>query len=457
MPAATWPWAAEMAQPRQNKPSPALSGLAPGVPTRVLAARVLAQVIGRGRSLKAELATALPSLDDSRDRALLEALCFAVLRRRTAYDAALAQWMQRPLGVREDELRALLLVGFAQLDALELPAHAALSATVDAARALGKERQAGMVNALLRRAQRDGIPPLPAREAFPQWMAEQIEQDWPEQADDIFTASLQPAPLWLRVNRQHGSREAMLEQLEAAGIAAEASELGGDAIRLPVPVAVSALPGFADGALSVQDLSAQQVADALAVPKGARVLDACAAPGGKSAHLLERDPSLRLLALDIDARRLKRISETFARTGVGEHAQVRAADATDPASWWDGQPFDVILLDAPCSATGIIRRQPDVLLHRRATDIPALVALQARLLDACFGMLAPGGTLLYATCSILRDENQFQIEAFLQRTRGAGFLPLGDAYGHDSWAGRQRLPGEHGADGFFYARLLKKG
>jgi 16S rRNA (cytosine967-C5)-methyltransferase len=446
-----------MAQPRQNKPSPALSGLAPGVPTRVLAARVLAQVIGRGRSLKAELATALPSLDDGRDRALLEALCFAVLRRRTAYDAALAAWMQRPLGVREDELRALLLVGFAQLDALELPAHAALSATVDAARALGKERQAGMVNALLRRAQRDGIPPLPAREAFPQWMAEQIEQDWPEQADDIFTASLQPAPLWLRVNRQHGSREAMLERLEAAGIAAEASELGSDAIRLPVPMAVSALPGFADGALSVQDLSAQQVADALAVPKGARVLDACAAPGGKSAHLLERDPSLRLLALDIDARRLKRISETFARTGVGEHAQVRAADATDPASWWDGQPFDVILLDAPCSATGIIRRQPDVLLHRRATDIPALVALQARLLDACFGMLAPGGTLLYATCSILRDENQFQIEAFLQRTRGAGFLPLGDAYGHDSWAGRQRLPGEHGADGFFYARLLKKG
>lgn len=446
-----------MAQPRQNKPSPALSGLAPGVPTRVLAARVLAQVIGRGRSLKAELATALPTLDDSRDRALLEALCFAVLRRRTAYDAALAKWMQRPLNVREDELRALLLVGFAQLDALDLPAHAALSATVDAARALGKERQAGMVNALLRRAQRDGIPALPAREAFPQWMAEQIEQDWPDQAEDVFAASLQPAPLWLRVNRQHGSRDVMLERLQAAGIAAEASALGSDAIRLPVPVAVSALPGFSDGALSVQDLSAQQVADALAVPKGARVLDACAAPGGKSAHLLERDPSLRLLALDIDARRLKRISETFARTGVGEHAQVRAADATDPASWWDGQPFDVILLDAPCSATGIIRRQPDVLLHRRATDIPALVALQARLLDACFGMLAPGGTLLYATCSILREENQFQIEAFLQRTRGAGFLPLGDAYGHDSWAGRQRLPGEQGADGFFYARLLKKG
>lgn len=215
--------------------------------------------------------------------------------------------------------------------------------------------------------------------------------------------------------------------------------------------------GFAAGALSVQDLSAQQVADALAPRPGARVLDACAAPGGKAAHLLERDPSLQLLALDIDPRRLKRISETFARTGVGAQARVLAADAAAPDSWWDGQPFDCILLDAPCSATGIIRRQPDVLVHRRPADIEALVALQARLLDACFRMLAPGGTLLYATCSILREENQFQIESFLQRTPRAGFLPLGEAFGHDSWAGRQRLPGEEGADGFFYARLLKKG
>lgn len=457
MPAATWPWAPEMAHPRQEKQAPPRAAMAPGVPTRVLAAKVLAQVIGRGRSLKAELSTALPTLDDSRDRALLEALCFAVLRRRNAYDAALAQWMQRPLSVREDELRALLLVGFAQLDALELPAHAALSATVDAARALGRERQAGMVNALLRRAQREGIPPQPARAAFPLWMADRIEQDWPDQADAVFEASLQPAPLWLRVNRQHGDRDTMLQRLEAAGIAAEASPIAPDAIRLPTPVAVSALPGFAEGALSVQDLSAQQVADAMSLRPGIRVLDACAAPGGKSAHLLERDPSLHLLALDIDPRRLKRIGETFARTGVGEHAQVRAGDAGDPAAWWDGQPFDAILLDAPCSATGIIRRQPDVLLHRRETDIEALVALQARLLDACWTMLAPGGTLLYATCSILREENQFQVEAFLQRTRNAGFLPLGDAFGHDSWAGRQRLPGENGADGFFYARLLKKG
>jgi 16S rRNA (cytosine967-C5)-methyltransferase len=423
----------------------------------MLAARVLAQVIGRGRSLKAELTTALPQLEDGRDRALLEALCFAVLRRRGAYDAALAQWMQRPLGARDAELRALLQVGFAQLDALDLPAHAALSATVDAARALGHVRQAGMVNALLRRAQREGIPVQPARAAFPTWLARKIELDWPEQADAVFAASLQPAPLWLRVNGQQSTRDAMLEQLIAAGFEARATALGADAICLPEAVPVGALPGFAQGALSVQDLSAQQVADALMLPKGARVLDACAAPGGKSAHLLERDPTLTLLALDIDARRLKRITETFARTGVGGSAQVRAADATDPDSWWDGEPFDAILLDAPCSATGIIRRQPDVLLHRRPADIEALVALQARLLDACFGLLRPGGTLLYATCSILREENQFQVEAFLQRTPRAGFLPLGDAFGHDCWAGRQRLPGENDGDGFFYARLLRKG
>ncbi len=423
----------------------------------MLAARVLAQVIGRGRSLKAELAAALPQLDDGRDRALLEALCFAVLRRRAAYDAALAAWMQRPLGARDAELRALLQVGFAQLDALDLPAHAALSATVEAARALGFERQAGMVNALLRRAQRDGFTALPARAAFPNWLAKKIELDWPEHAEGVFEASLQPAPLWLRVNGQQTQRAAVLSQLEEAGIAAEPSPLAADAVCLPEPVPVASLPGFTQGALSVQDLSAQQVADALTLRPGARVLDACAAPGGKSAHLLERDPTLQLLALDIDARRLKRIGETFARTGVGANAEIRAADASAPDSWWDGQPFDAILLDAPCSATGIIRRQPDVLLHRRPADIEALVALQARLLDACFRMLAPGGTMLYATCSILREENQFQIEAFLQRTPRAGFLPLDERFGHDCWAGRQRLPGENGADGFFYARLLRKG
>ncbi|WMJ70653.1 16S rRNA (cytosine(967)-C(5))-methyltransferase RsmB [Stenotrophomonas sp. 24(2023)] len=441
-----------MAAPASSRPAQA-----PGVPTRLLATRVLAQVLGRGRSLKAELSAALPRLADGRDRALLEALCFAVLRRRNAYDAALAQWMQKPLAARDADLRALLMVGFAQLDVLALPPHAALSATVDAARALGRERQAGLVNAILRRAQREGFPEQPPRAAFPAWLAQRIVQDWPGQAEAVFSASLQPAPLWLRVNRQQGSREQALQALAAAGIAAEASPIGSDALRLDEAVAVNQLPGFSDGALSVQDLSAQRVADALAPAAGARVLDACAAPGGKSAHLLERDPTLRLLALDIDPRRMQRISDTFARTGVGQAAQVRAADAGHPASWWDGTAFDAVLLDAPCSATGIIRRQPDVLLHRRAEDIDALVATQARLLDACWSVLRPGGVLVYATCSILSAENAAQVQAFLQRQADAQLQPLDAGFGHDVGAGHQRLPGEDGADGFFYARLLKTG
>lgn len=433
-----------------------LPAAAPGVATRMLAARVLAQVFTRGRSLKAELGWALPKLDDTRDRALLEALCFAVLRRRSTYDAALVAWMQKPLSARDADLRALLMVGFAQLDVLELPAHAALSATVDAARALGRERQAGLVNAILRRAQRDGFAPQPARDAFPPWLAESIERDWPGQAEAIFAASLQPAPLWLRVNRQHGDRAQALAALEQAGIVAEPTPVAPDAVRLSTPVAVTQLPGFAEGALSVQDLSAQHAADALLPPTGARVLDACAAPGGKSAHLLERDPSLRLLALDIDARRLARVKDTFMRTGVGAQAQVKAADASDPGSWWDGVPFDAILLDAPCSATGIIRRQPDVMFHRRAEDIDALVGVQARLLEACWTMLRPGGVLLYATCSILRAENVDQVQAFLKWHPDARADALDDGFGVDcAGVGRQRLPGDDAADGFFYARLLK--
>lgn len=364
--------------------------------------------------------------------------------------------MQKPLSARDADLRTLLMVGFAQLDVLELPAHAALSATVDAARALGRERQAGLVNAILRRAQREGFPEQPARDAFPEWLADAIERDWPAQAEAIFSASLQPAPLWLRANRQHGGRDKALATLAEAGIAAEATALCADALRLATPVAVNQLPGFGDGALSVQDLSAQCAADALAPATGARVLDACAAPGGKSAHLLERDPSLRLLALDIDARRLARARDTYTRTGVGEHAQTLVADASDPGSWWDGVPFDAILLDAPCSATGVIRRQPDVMFHRRAEDVDALVGVQARLLEACWSMLRPGGVLLYATCSILRAENIDQVRAFLKWHPDAVAQPLGDAFGVDcEGVARQRLPGDNDADGFFYARLIK--
>jgi len=231
------------------------------------------------------------------------------------------------------------------------------------------------------------------------------------------------------------------------------------------------MPAFSAGAFSIQDGSAQLVADALAPPAGGRVLDACAAPGGKAAHLLERDPALRLLALDVDATRLERVQSTLARLALeGANVRLRAADAAEPARWWDGTPFDAILLDAPCSATGVVRRHPDILLHRRASDIDALAALQARLLDASWPTLARGGTLLYATCSLLRRENDGQVAAFLARTPDARLAPLDERFGHavevhavevhavdgaSLGQVRQRFPGEDGMDGFFYARIVK--
>lgn len=429
------------------------SGTAP----RLAAARVLDAVLHRGRSLKAEFAKALPTLDDPRDRALVEAICFAALRERARYAAALDAWVAKPLARRDDPLKALLYVGFAQLDALQLPAHAALDATVEAARALGRTHQAGMVNALLRRAQREGLPAADPAQAWPAWLLAELRRDWPDDAEAILAASAAPAPLWLRVNRRLGTRDAYLERLRDAGIDATPHDTLPDALRLDTSRAVAELPGFADGAVSVQDASAQAVADALALAPGARVLDACAAPGGKAAHLLERDPSLRITALDIDARRLRRTTETLARVAPGAAVELKAADATYPPDWWDGIPFDAVLIDAPCSATGIVRRQPDILLHRRESDLDMLVATQMALLDALWPTLAPGGTLVYATCALVARENAVQIEAFLTRTPDAVAEPLDDRFGRIAGPGRQRLPGEDGMDGFFYAKLRKRG
>lgn len=427
-----------------------------GVASRVAAARVLDAVLHRGRSLKGELATALPALPDPRDRALVEAIVFAALRQRARYDAALAAWMPKPLGKRNAALRALLHVGFAQLDALALPAHAAVASTVDAARTIGRTHQAALVNALLRRASREPLPAADPAATWPAWLLTRLHHDWPEQAEAIVAASAQPGPLWLRVNRQRSDVATCQARLLDSDIAASVETHCPDGLRIDAPVPVSALPGFADGELSVQDGSAQLVADALAPVACARLLDACSAPGGKAAHLLERNPSLRLVALDVDAARLRKVRSTFARLAIGATAALRQADAADVKAWWSGTPFDAILLDAPCSATGVIRRQPDILLHRRESDIAALTRTQARLLDALWPTLVPGGTLLYATCSLLRCENDAQVAAFLGRTHDAALEALDARFGRDTGHGHQRLPGEDGMDGFFYARLRKQ-
>ena len=431
----------------------------PGAAVRAQAARALEAVLEGRRSLKGVLAAALPTLPDPRDRALLEAICFTALRHRRRYEFALSRWLQRPLPRKDARVQCLLLAGLAQLE-MGLPAHAAVGATVEAAREVGQEIHASLVNAILRRAGRE---PLPASDdpavatSHPDWLVARLRADWPDAVDAILAANNEPAPLWLRANSRRASRTELVALLRDAKIPCEAPPTPARALRLDKPVALDELPGWRQGKFTVQDGAAQLAVEALAPQPGERVLDACAAPGGKAAQIAEALIEGTLLALDVAATRLAPIEETLERLGLDSpQVLVKLADAADTASWWDGRPFDAILLDAPCSATGIVRRQPDIKWHRREEDIANLAAQQARLLDALWEVLRPGGRLLYATCSVLREENERQVDAFLARRLDACALQLDAKFGRAAGAGRQRLPGEDGMDGFFYALLEKR-
>jgi 16S rRNA (cytosine967-C5)-methyltransferase len=425
---------------------------APGVLVRQLAAEALAELLEQHRSLRTVLPPRLQRLPDPRDRALLEALLFETCRWMGRYQVALAWLLERPLPRRHRRIQALLMVGMAQLDVLELPAHAALSSTAEVARCWQLPGMVGLVNAVLRRWLRE----RQARWAHPRWLIERLQADWGERtAQALLTANNRAGPLWLRLHPRAGERSAYLQALSDAGVEAMPGPEGWPrALCLKSPRSPTELPGWEAGQLAVQDAAAQAVAGLLPLRPGLRVLDACAAPGGKSAALLEAEPALELLALDCDPQRLARMRQGLARLGHAPSLQL--ADAAHPESWWDRRPFDLILLDVPCSATGVIRRQPDIKWHRREPDIAALCAAQARLLDACWPLLAEAGHLLYTTCSVLRAENAEQIDAFLARTPEAEALALPARLGQACGVGRQRLPGELDMDGFFYAALRKR-
>ena len=447
-----------MMKPR--KPVSSSRPAAPGAALRAEAARALARVAFDGVSLRRALAEAHPRIADPRDRALLAASLFAASRWWLRLNAALDRLTDKPLPPKAREMRALLVVALAQLAVLGLADYAVVGSCVEAARVLGQPNFAGLANAVLRRFLRERAALETAldadavtRHAHPRWLVEAIARDWPAEAEAIFAANNREAALTLRVNRRRSTRDALLEALRAADVAAEAHAELPDAIVLATSQDVTRLPGYADGAFSVQDGAAQRVADLLELRDGLRVLDACAAPGGKAAHALER-ADLDLLALDSDADRLGRVRENLQRLGLA--ANVAAGDATEPAAWWDGRPFDRILIDAPCSATGIVRRQPDVKLHRRGADIAPLAAAQLRLLRALWPLLAPGGRLVYATCSLLREENEAVLAQFLAACDDARALPLPARFGHPAGAGRQTLPGEGGMDGFYYAVVEKR-
>ncbi len=426
---------------------------------RAIAAQVLARVLGEGRSLAEALPPALERVAP-RDRGLLWELCHGVCRWQPEAQFLLDGLLDRPLDPRESTVRALLLTGLYQLHRSRIPDHAAVAETVAAAHQLRKPWAAGLTNAVLRsftrrrvelltRAKTDAV----ARTAHPRWLLEWLQRDWPGDWPAIVAANNTRPPFTLRVNRLRGSRDEYRARLAAAGKIAEPTVAAPFALTLTEPVEPTTLSGFADGWASVQDAAAQLAAPLLDTHPGMRVLDACAAPGGKTAHLLECAPDLELTALDQEVERLERVRENLTRLRLA--ARLVAGDACQPRDWWDGVPYDRILLDAPCSATGVIRRHPDIKLLRRDTDIAALADRQQALLASLWPLLRPGGRLLYATCSLLRQENEQVVAAFLATRPEAREHRIATDWGRALAHGRQILPGEAGMDGFYYAMLVK--
>ncbi|HWT16808.1 MAG TPA: 16S rRNA (cytosine(967)-C(5))-methyltransferase RsmB [Patescibacteria group bacterium] len=432
------------------------------LPIRAVAAQILANLRRGGASLTDLLADADARIEDARDRAQLRAILYASLRGIFRYEALLRALLAKPLPKRHDTVEALLINGLAQLELGIDAAYAVVDASVTAARALGETNLAGLVNAVLRRFQRErealvaALPPTPEiTHNHPGWMIRRFERDWGDSAAALFAADNAPAPTWLRVNRRRHDRDALLGALAAHGIDASAHAHLPDAIRIDHGLDVTQLPGFAEGRFAVQDGAAQLAVELLDLAPGQQVLDACCAPGGKLAHVAEREPALAsLVGVDIDAARIDRTRSGLARLHL--EADLFAADLRQH-SVLSRRRFDRILLDAPCSGTGVIRRHPDIRLLRRDADIAALLQTQAQLLDALWPLLAPGGRLVYATCSVLADENDGQVAAFLERRRDAQALAAVPAwFGRSQRHGRQNLVGEGGFDGFYYAVLARR-
>lgn len=427
---------------------------------RLAAAKALAAVLNGKASLNSSLPTQMDKVED-RDRGFTQDLAFGTARWQPRLSALAAKLLQKPFKAADADVEALLLVGLYQLLYTRVPAHAAIGETVGCADKLKKPWAKALLNAVLRRAQRESEALLAelehdpvVRTAHPRWLQKSLKAFWPEQWEAICAANNAHPPMILRVNRRHHSRDAYLQLLTAAGINATPCVYSVDGIVLEAATDVRSLPGFAEGWISVQDEAAQLAADLLDLAPGQRVLDACCAPGGKTCHILEVEKDLAgVVAVDLEAKRLVRVRENLARLGLS--AELIAADGRDTATWWDGKPFQRILLDAPCSATGVIRRHPDIKLTRQPDDIAALAALQGELLDAMWPTLEVGGILLYATCSTLPTENTEVIAAFLARTSGARELDLATSAGIKQPHGRQLLAQEGGHDGFYYAKLIK--
>ena len=426
--------------------------------TRALAAQVISAVIAQQLSLSQSLPPAQQRCTE-RDRALLQNLVYGTVREWLYFQAMIDVLVKKPIA--SPVVQVLLSLGMYQLLRTRIPAHAAIGETVEACKQLGFTAQAGLVNAVLRRFSQEHesicAQVIHEQHAHPQWLIKQLRKDWPKAVEQILTANNQPAALTLRVNQRKISREAYLALLAEQQITAEVCQFSPVGVRLSELHDVTRLPLYAEGGFSVQDESAQLAALLLNPAPNSVVLDACAAPAGKTAHLLEQADYQLLMAIDSEAQRVQRMHENLSRLQLNfSYVQVLTADASQPESWAHHQQFDAILLDAPCTATGVIRRHPDIKLLRKISDVSQTVDLQNKILRALWPTLKVGGRLLYATCSVLKAENEYQIKAFLQDTPNAKEIPLKGYWGDARTHGRQILPKINGGDGFYYALLEKK-
>lgn len=426
---------------------------------RSVSAQVLVHVLADGQSLTAALEQKLPGLSNPKDKAFVQAVCYGVCRFYHQLEFILNGLLDKSLKDKDIAVKMLILIGLYQLKYMRVKPHAAVSETVSA---VGRQAWAkGLVNAVLRKYQREQAVCDAQAQAdpaagfsHPEWLVKMLERDWPAQAGHCLEENNKPPPMALRVNERKISRPEYMQLLAEAGLQAEPAAFSPAAIVLAQPVPVEQLPGFSQGWVSVQDTAAQLAAGLLSLPPGQRVLDVCAAPGGKAAHILESRPDTELVAVEIDASRMQKVADNFRRLSLD--ARLITADAAMPETWWDGKQFDRILLDAPCSGLGVIRRHPDIKLLRRAEDIDALAEIQSTLLNAVWPLLKPGGLLLYATCSVLKRENEMQIQAFLQNQPDAVEIPIEAEWGIVCPHGRQILTGDSAMDGFYYARLGKQ-
>ncbi len=415
-------------------------------------------VVGPGRSLDEALSIVLDKAAnmDDRDRALCRALAFGVCRWYFALRPVIAGYLKKPFKQKDKDLEIILLMGLCQIVIMEIDHHAAVNETVKLTTQQNKAWAKGLVNAVMRGIVRDEVLISEdfALNSYPKWFYDQVSNDWPDLYESILAAGNERAAMSLRLDTRQVARNDYLQTLADKSIGANAHELVNSAVVLDKPCSVDQLPGFASGAVSVQDPAAQLAAGLLDCEPQMRVLDACAAPGGKTMHLLQSTDELKLVALDQDKSRLELIAEDLKR--VGQSAQLICGDASNPEDWFEGQLFDRILADLPCSGSGVVRRHPDIKLLRRASDIDKLIDLQRNILEAIWPLLKPGGKLLYSTCSIFKDENERQVERFVQNHENAKLIgPNSVQWGQQRPGGRQIFPGTHNMDGFFYACLRK--